>query len=558
MKSKTLIFAFFIFCILFLALGMASATDINTNLENISSEHIPSEKTFESIQNTIDNAEESDTILLEGTYPLSDKPIDINKSVTIKGTEKGAKLNGNTKNRVFNIKSDNVILENLILANGQSESGGSVYIEGNNVKIINCTFLNNRADLYGGAIFSQGNNVSIERCQFTGNVAKYTGGAIEIEGNNNIVDTCNFKDNLGGHVGADVAWVGLNGYLANSKFIKTNVDSKKASQYGGAVVWMGDNGHLTRSYFYQNQAKKSGAAVYWKGNNGNMNCCIFENNTSNNDSGYCGNPDYALSNYWGFNINSVEDFASARLICYNDSYNATKNWANIERTDSSVSFKLNDGSPLAGFLPDYEVEFLNARVIIHNNEYTLKGTEITASNIVTYSMYTGKYLMIMLSDENNRKAPSQYLEIKLNGVKHIEKTDTDGIVKIRIDIKKPGTYTADISFKGNAVYKASSKVVTVTVKKQKPTLSVKTKVLKLKSKRKIVKISLNDQFKKPMSKKTVKLTMNKKTYTAKTNSKGIASFKVILKAKKNYKFKTRFKENEYYKGVSKKGSIKVK
>lgn len=558
MKSKTLIFAFSIFCILFLTLGMASAADINTTSENVSSEHIPSEKTFESIQNTIDDAEESDTILLEGTYSLSSNSIEVNKSVTIKGTEKGAKLNGNTKNRVFNIKSDNVILENLILVNGQSESGGSVYIEGNNVKIINCTFLNNKVDFYGGAIFSQGNNVSIERCQFTGNVAKYTGGAIEIEGNNNIVDTCNFKDNLGGHVGADVAWVGLNGYLANSKFIKTNVDSKTASQYGGAVVWMGDNGHLTRSYFYQNQAKKSGAAVYWKGNNGSLDCCIFENNTSNNDSGYWGNPDYARSNYWGFNIKSVDDFASARLICYNDSYYAPKNWANIERIDSSVSFKSNDGSALAGFLPDYEVEFLNARVLIHNNEYALKGTVITASNIITYSMYAGKYLKIVLSDENSRKVHSQYVEIKLNGITYIEKTDSNGVVNIRISLKNPGTYPAKISFKGNAVYKASSKDVKVTVKKQKPTLTMKTKVLKSKSKRKIVKIALKDQFKKALSKKTVKLTINKKTYAAKTNSKGIASFKVSLKAKKSYKFTAKFKGNGYYKDVSKNGSVKVK
>jgi hypothetical protein len=115
-----------------------------------------------------------------------------------------------------------------------------------------------------------------------------------------------------------------------------------------------------------------------------------------------------------------------------------------------------------------------------------------------------------------------------------------------------------VTFEGNKEYKAVSKNVKVTVKKQKPTLTQKTKVLKLKTKNKIIKVLLKDQFKKVMSKKTVKLIINKKTYTAKTNSKGIASFKVTLKDKKTYKFTVKFGGNRYYNSISKKISVKVK
>ena len=558
MKIKWILTLFSIFCILFLTLGIASATDDNSTLENFSSEHAVDEKTFEAIQDTVDNAGESDTIILDGNYSSSKIPVNVNKPVTIKGTGNGAKLDGNSKYGIFNIDSDNVILENIIFANGYADSGGAIYADSHNLRIINCTFVNNNARLYDGAIFSAGDNVSIENCQFTGNLAQYTGGAIQIEGNDNYVNACNFEDNIGGHVGAAVAWVGLNGFLTDCQFTNSKINTNTASQFGGAVVWMGDNGKLTRSYFYQNQAKKFGAAVYWKGNNGSLNYCIFENNTSNNDRAYWGDPSYANDNYWGFNINSLDEFVSSKLVYYNDSYNAPQNWVNIKKTASSVSFKSNDGSLLTESLPDYEVDFLSSKVIVHNNSYALKSTSISVSKIVTYSLYAGKYLKIVLKDGNGKKLASKYVKIKLNGVTYNRKTDSNGAVKFKISLKKSGTYVAKISFKGNAVYKASSKDVKVTVKKQKPTLTLKTKSLKLKTKKKIVKIALKDQFKKALSKKTVKLTINKKTYTAKTNSKGIASFKVTLKSKKTYKFTAKFKGNSYYKTVSKNGKIRVK
>ena len=160
----------------------------------------------------------------------------------------------------------------------------------------------------------------------------------------------------------------------------------------------------------------------------------------------------------------------------------------------------------------------------------------------------------MLNDGNN-KLQSKNLQIKLNNLKYDIKTNSKGIANFKLNLKNPGSYRISISFKGDGDYKAASKASKITVKKQKTALTLKTKTLK--SKNNVIKISLKNQFKKAISKKTVCLTINKKTYKAKTNSKGIATFKVSLKTKKSYKFIAKFKGDKYYKSVSKRGYIRI-
>ena len=55
------------------------------------------------------------------------------------------------------------------------------------------------------------------------------------------------------------------------------------------------------------------------------------------------------------------------------------------------------------------------------------------------------------------------------------------------------------------------------------------------------------------------LKVNKKTYTAKTNSKGKATFKIKnLKKKGTFKATVTYKGNKYYNKVTKKINIKIK
>ena len=510
MKSKMTLIS-----LIFLAFFIISAVSAQDNSTLELSNTPVMEKTFDAIQTTIDNANESDTIILQGTYSGDSKPITINKAITLRGSGDGAKLNGRLTTQILNIKADNVVLENIAFVSGTANdrfdpsSGGAIYCYADNLKVISCNFTKNSAQ-YGGAIAAEGNNVSIANCVFTGNTALYTGGAFQLNGNDNDVSNCIFKDNLAYHAGGSVAWVGSNGILSNSVFTNSITDLSLASQFGGAVVWIGSNGKLKKSIFANNTARTYGAAVYWRGIKGSLEYCIFANNTSGNDSAYWGSSDYVKFNYWGFNINSGDSFIRQKLL-FDAGYASPQNWVNIEEFPDSINFTLNDGSKLLDFMPNYQFE---SYVLINNSFIFKKDTIIQASNLITYCF--------------------------------------------QISLKSIGTYKISCIFPGDSRFNPISKSYKITVKKQKPTLAVKTKALKLKSKRKIIKVQLKDQFKNTIAKKTVKMTINKKTYSAKTNSKGIASFKVILKAKKTYKYSVKFNGNKYFSAISKKASVKVK
>ena len=528
-----------IILILFLTFSAVQATDNET---------IVKDKTFEAIQTTIDNANENDTILLEGTYSGSGNPIVIDKPVTIKSAGDDVKLDANSKSQVFQIHADNVILNNLGIVNGVFKDtsgityGGAINANGNNLNILNCNFTSSSAR-YGGAVYCSGNGVSIVNCQFSKNSAEYSGGAFELDGDYSYIDNCIFTDNVAYHVGGDVALVGNNGILTNCQFNSIN-DRSKASQFGGAVVWMGKNGKLSKSVFNGYLAKKYGSAVYWKGDNGSFTYSIL-----NTTHPYWGNPDYADNNYWGLNLKSEQDFIGSELIYYGDSYGAPKSWVNIEYFTNSINFTSNNGDALKEAMPNYK---LNSTVEITNNSYIIKkATALTSSNLVTYSLYDGKSLTVVLKSGSSKLA-SKTVQINLNGKTYTDKTNNQGIVKFKISLKTPKTYTAAISFKGDELYKATSKKVKITVKKQKPTITIK------KASKNLVQVVLKGQFKNVVAKKTLKLTINKKTYSVKTNSKGIASFKINLKTKKTYNYSVKFAGDSYYSSVLKKASLKVK
>ena len=199
MKSKMTLIS-----LIFLAFFIISAVSAQDNSTLELSNTPVMEKTFDAIQTTINNANESDTILLQGTYSGDSKPITINKAITLRGSGEGTKLNGRLTTQILNIKADNVVLENIAFVSGTANdrfdpsSGGAIYCDADNLKVINCNFTKNSA-LYGGAIAAEGNNVSIENCVFTANTAQYTGGAFQLNGNDNNVNNCIFKDILAYH-----------------------------------------------------------------------------------------------------------------------------------------------------------------------------------------------------------------------------------------------------------------------------------------------------------------------------------------------------------------------
>ena len=541
--------------LLCLTFSSVQAADSDLNMTSASQSTVD-EKSFSAIQTAIDNSNPSDTVVLEGTYFPSDKAINVDKSINIKGTGNGAALIGNSKDRTINIYADNVTIENIVFRGVSGSSvhqSGAIYATGNNLTIINCQFIANQAQ-YGAAIESEGNNVVIKNCQFSSNIADVSGGAVELIGDNNYLSDCVFENNYGGHVGGDISWIGNNGTLTNSVFKNSN-SKDKISQFGSSVMWIGSNGVLTKSSFSSYYAKINGSAVYWRGNNGTLNYCIFEKRNPDNISVIYGKPEIFNNNYWGVNIDSFDEFINQQLIGYDSSFIAPGNWVNIVTHENIVNFELNNGETLTDYLPDYKYD----SIIISKNIFDGRtSTGLTSSNVVTYCLYSGKYLKVVLTDVNNKKLANKEIYIVINGVTYKRTTDDNGAVSFKINLKNPKTYNTQISFKGDSDYKAISKNVKISVKKQKPSLTLKTKTLKLKNKKKIIQVQFKNQFKKAISNAKVKITINKKTYTAKTNSKGVASFKVVLKTKNKFKLTAKFAGSKYYNAVSKTGYVRVK
>ena len=150
------------------------------------------------------------------------------------------------------------------------------------------------------------------------------------------------------------------------------------------------------------------------------------------------------------------------------------------------------------------------------------------------------------------------ISINLNGVQTLT-TDNNGQVKIATDSLAPNVYNAKITFAGNDNYKASSTTTKVTVKKATPKLTSKAKAFKKSVKTKKYSITLKTNQNKVM--KNIKLTLkvNKKTYTAKTNKKGVATFKITKLTKKGkYTAVVKFAGNKYYNAKTVKPKITVK
>lgn len=170
-----------------------------------------------------------------------------------------------------------------------------------------------------------------------------------------------------------------------------------------------------------------------------------------------------------------------------------------------------------------------------------------------------KNLVITLKDSNGNALFGKYVTVKVGSLSKRLKTDKNGKVSLNVATLVPKAYVASISFAGDDDYNKASSTVKVVVSKAVPKLSAKAKTFKKSVKVKKYKVTLKNNLNKVL--KNVKLTVkvNKRTYSAKTNSKGVATFKITKLTKRGtFKAKVSFKGSSLYKAVSKSVKIKVK
>ena len=204
-------------------------------------------------------------------------------------------------------------------------------------------------------------------------------------------------------------------------------------------------------------------------------------------------------------------------------------------------------------------------------------TSLSSSNVIT-TYKSGKNLVVTLKDKRDYLKNAD--EMTTNMIKYGYKdtlsgmkvsitvnfgqtktltTDKNGQVKLSLNSLKAGRSLVKITFNGDEYYAKSTKLVLVVVHKVTPVIYAKTQSFKAKVKTKNVKITLRDDKDRTIKNLKVTLNINGKTFSAKTNSNGVATFKVTnLNKKGTFKGTIKFAGNNCYKSTSKKISVKIK
>jgi hypothetical protein len=184
-------------------------------------------------------------------------------------------------------------------------------------------------------------------------------------------------------------------------------------------------------------------------------------------------------------------------------------------------------------------------------------TSINAKAVTT--VYNGgKYLTATLKDAQDNPIKGVKVSTNIKSLK-AKTTDKNGQVKWLTDGLAPKTYRVVLTYPGDDSYINAAKKVTVKVTKATPKITAKAKTFRASTKTKKYTIKLKDKNGKAIKKTKVYLKVKGITYSAKTNSKGQATFKITkLNKKGSYKPVIIFKENKCYKKVTKKVKITVK
>jgi hypothetical protein len=178
----------------------------------------------------------------------------------------------------------------------------------------------------------------------------------------------------------------------------------------------------------------------------------------------------------------------------------------------------------------------------------------------------GKTVYATLKDANGNALANKTVQVIADGSVYDAVSDSQGRIAFNLKFSAAKTYTYALSFAGDSQYNPSKMVsFKVTVSKKKTTISAKAKKFKANKKVKKYKISLKTVKSKVDGKtylkagKKLTLKIKGKTFTAKTNKKGVATFKIKKLTKKGkYTATIKFKGDNTYKASTKKVKITIK
>lgn len=185
---------------------------------------------------------------------------------------------------------------------------------------------------------------------------------------------------------------------------------------------------------------------------------------------------------------------------------------------------------------------------------------VLSSSKVTTTYGTSKNMVITLKDSKGNVLVGRKITVTLNNKKYEATMPSDGKAIVTVPSSLAAkSYTATVSYAGETNVLASSIKVSVVVGKATPKLTASKKTFKVKDKTKKYVVTLKTNKNKVYKNQKITVKVKGKTYTAKTNSKGQATFKLTKLTKKGtFTAKVKYGGSSNYKAVSKSVKITVK
>ena len=280
-----------------------------------------------------------------------------------------------------------------------------------------------------------------------------------------------------------------------------------------------------------------------------------------------------------FDLSNLENGVYSYSVVYqgDDNYNGgevTKSFEiKVQHVDSTIKAEDMNRSYLSGYdfeaiFTDFDGNLLDNKTvtfIINGNEYNVLTNrygvaklntgfapgvyDVAVINQVTHESLTKKMTIVdritenkninldysfkkafrvkVFGDDGNAVGQGENVVFKVNGVKYTVQTDSKGYASVMLQNLKPGTYTISTEYRGVKVF---NNVVVKQILKAKNAKFKKSKKVKK------FKVTLKTSKGKAIKAKKITLKVKGKKYAAKTNSKGVATFK-IKNLKKAGKFK---------------------
>jgi len=456
---------------------------------------------------------------------------------------------------------------NCIFTNNSAYNGGAMYGDGYSAN--HCQFTENTARNSGGATYQ----ITANNCNFTKNIAENNGGAMF----GGVATNCIFKENIAGNEG-------------NDTFNKpeTQIISNDIS-----VVYM-DSSKLVAMLFNTKYGFLEGVIVIVNINGANYklktdSSGIVRLSTANLHPGnYIATISYAGNKYYSSATKKV---------------NVVVNKANtiISSPDVNVSYKDPNGEMVATIINEYDKPLVvTLSVNLNGKTYTVKtnssgqasipidtltpgtytatisykgssnykasnttvkvtvtkaDTIISAPDVsVAYKDPSGELVAVITNEQGKPLAVN--LNVNFNGVDYTVRTDSNGQASIPIDTLSPGKYTATISYKGSANYKASTTTAKITVTKASTVISVQDVSVAYKDPNGKLVTTITNEHGKPLV-VNLNIELNGKTYTVRTDSNGQANIPIDTLTPGNYTATISYKGSANYKASTTTAKITV-